>query len=203
MLFRRLIGSALLACLALGQHQAAAEEPVTSSVVTGAGAGLRAQPAVQLLSAEDEDSIAAFSTSQHLASHAREYLGVRYRFGGVSPSTGLDCSGLVLNVFRHAIGLQLPRTAREMSRLGEEIRRDQLQPGDLVFFNTLNRAYSHVGIYLGSDEFVHAPSSGGKVRIEKLSTRYWATRFNGGRRLIDEDHEQTALVSSPADAGGS
>lgn len=124
--------------------------------------------------------------AQQLVDEALSYLGIRYRFGGTSPATGLDCSGLVLNVFRNAVGLDLPRTAREMAKLGDQVGRQDLKPGDLVFFNTMRRTFSHVGIYLGEGKFVHAPSSGGKVRIESISTRYWAQRFNGARRLLDE-----------------
>ncbi|KAI5914344.1 C40 family peptidase [Thauera sp. 2A1] len=127
-----------------------------------------------------------------LVDQAMSYLGIRYRFGGTSPETGLDCSGLVLNVFRNAIGLDLPRTAAEMSRVGENISRQELKPGDLVFFNTMRRAFSHVGIYLGDGQFVHAPSSGGKVRIENLGNSYWAARFNGARRLVDDNDSPPA-----------
>lgn len=124
------------------------------------------------------------SEASQLANQALGYLGIRYRFGGSSPETGFDCSGLVLNVFRNAIGLDLPRTAAEMARVGDRISRQELKPGDLVFFNTMRRAFSHVGIYLGDNRFVHAPATGGKVRIEKLSARYWTDRFNGARRLV-------------------
>lgn len=130
--------------------------------------------------------------AEELVDQAMSYLGIRYRFGGTSPETGLDCSGLVLNVFRNAIGLDLPRTASEMARMGETIKRQELKPGDLVFFNTMRRAFSHVGIYLGDGQFVHAPSSGGKVRVENISSSYWAGRFNGARRLVDDDSTTTA-----------
>ncbi len=126
------------------------------------------------------------SAAEQLVDEALSYLGIRYRFGGTSPETGLDCSGLVLNVFRNAVGLDLPRTAREMATVGDKIGRQELKPGDLVFFNTMRRTFSHVGIYLGEGKFVHAPSSGGKVRVESMSTRYWAQRFNGARRIVDE-----------------
>ncbi|MDI3515653.1 MAG: C40 family peptidase [Gammaproteobacteria bacterium] len=136
--------------------------------------------------------------AEQLVDEALSYLGIRYRFGGTSPATGLDCSGLVLNVFRNAVGLNLPRTANEMAKLGDQIGRQELKPGDLVFFNTMRRAFSHVGIYLGDGKFVHAPSSGGKVRVENISNRYWAQRFNGARRLLDEGdtlHDAARMVS--------
>ena len=97
--------------------------------------------------------------------------------------TGLDCSGLVRYVFQQAGGIALPNTSREMSRVGENVSRDSLQPGDLVFYNTLRRAFSHVGIYLGDDRFIHAPSSGGEVRIDNMTSEYWKARFNGARRI--------------------
>lgn len=126
------------------------------------------------------------TAAAQLVHEALSHLGIPYRFGGTSPETGLDCSGLVLNVFRNAVGLDLPRTARQMAGLGDKISRSDLQPGDLVFFNTMRRTFSHVGIYLGDGKLVHAPSRGGKVRVESIGTRYWAKRFNGARRLIDE-----------------
>ncbi|MFU2486869.1 C40 family peptidase [Thauera sp. WH-1] len=134
------------------------------------------------------------NAAEQLVDEALSYLGIRYRFGGTSPETGLDCSGLVLNVFRNAVGLDLPRTAREMAKLGDNIGRQELKPGDLVFFNTMRRTFSHVGIYLGDGKFVHAPSSGGKVRVESIATRYWAQRFNGARRLVDD----TSMIGNGA-----
>jgi cell wall-associated NlpC family hydrolase len=110
-------------------------------------------------------------------------LGVEYRFGGSTPAGGLDCSGFVRHVYQEALGLKLPRTTEEMSSVGVAVDRTRLMPGDLVFFNTLQRPFSHVGLYLGDDRFVHAPSTGNVIRIEPLSARYWAQRFEGGRRV--------------------
>lgn len=126
------------------------------------------------------------NAAQELMNQGMEYLGIRYRFGGNSPATGLDCSGLVQNVFRNALGLNLPRTAREMARLGDKVGRQDLKPGDLVFFNTMRRTFSHVGIYMGEGRFLHAPASGGRVRIDEIGERYWSQRFNGARRLLPE-----------------
>ena len=123
--------------------------------------------------------------AEQLVDEALSYLGIRYRFGGTSPATGLDCSGLVLNVFRNAVGLDLPRTAREMANLGDKIGRQDLKPGDLVFFNTRNAPFSHVGVYIGGQRFVHAPSSNGKVRIDLLTTNYYAQRFETARTYFD------------------
>ena len=118
-----------------------------------------------------------------LAIGAMSLIGIHYQFGGNSPDQGLDCSGLVRYVFKEARGADLPRTAAEISKLGENIEQRDLQPGDLVFFNTLRQAFSHVGIYLGNNRFIHAPSEGGAVRIDNLDLSYWKNRFNGARRI--------------------
>jgi len=115
--------------------------------------------------------------------HALGYVGIPYRYGGNSAETGFDCSGLVWRVYRQATGITLPRDTYGISRTGIAITSRELQPGDLVFFNTMRRPYSHVGIYLGGDRFVHAPSSGGTVSVSHLNNRYWRHRFNGGRRI--------------------
>ena len=110
-------------------------------------------------------------------------LGIDYRPGGSSPVTGFDCSGLVAHVYRQAWGLRLPRNSLQQSQTGTPVGLGDLQPGDLVFYDTLNRPYSHVGIYLGDGRFVHAPRSGARVRVESLKSTYWSARFNGARRL--------------------
>jgi cell wall-associated NlpC family hydrolase len=125
----------------------------------------------------------ATATAQDAIDQAMDLLGIRYRRGGSSPEAGFDCSGFVNHVFRESLGLILPRSSKEMSKSGEAISRDELRPGDLVFFNTMRNAFSHVGIYLGDNQFVHAPRSGGKVRIEDLRDGYWTKRFNGARRI--------------------
>ncbi len=122
-------------------------------------------------------------SAQELTLRALSFVGVTYRRGGESPETGFDCSGLVRYVFREGLGLLLPRTSRDISRLGETINREALQPGDLVFFNTLRRGFSHVGIYLGEHRFVHAPATGGAVRVEDMRQNYWTRRFSGARRI--------------------
>jgi cell wall-associated NlpC family hydrolase len=115
--------------------------------------------------------------------HAFQTLGTRYRYGGSSPASGFDCSGLVMHVFEQAWGLALPRNARAQARVGTPVARIDLAPGDLVFYNTRNQPYSHVGIYLGEGRFIHAPRPGQRVRIESLESRYWKARYNGARRL--------------------
>jgi cell wall-associated NlpC family hydrolase len=115
--------------------------------------------------------------------HAYQALGTRYRYGGSSPATGFDCSGLVTHVFEQAWGIALPRNARGQARVGKPVTRIDLAPGDLVFYNTRNQPYSHVGIYLGDGRFIHAPRPGQRVRIESVESRYWKARYNGARRL--------------------
>ncbi|MGL4576561.1 MAG: C40 family peptidase [Burkholderiaceae bacterium] len=133
---------------------------------------------------------------------AMSMLGVRYKFGGNTPDTGLDCSGLVRLAFAQTFGMTLPRSASEMSRVGDKVDRRELQPGDLVFFNTLRRAFSHVGIYVGDGKFVHAPSTGGEVRVESMNIPYWQSRFNGARRVAPDvvassDEQPLAPMQKP------
>lgn len=122
------------------------------------------------------------TASGELAQAALNYLGVRYRFGGTSPSSGFDCSGLIHYIANKHLGMEIPRVAASQAQLGTAVKRSELQPGDLVFFNTRGARNSHVGVYLGNNEFVHAPRSGAVVRVEKISS-YWDKRWNGARRL--------------------
>lgn len=116
---------------------------------------------------------------------AMKYLGVPYVWGGESARTGFDCSGLVKYVFKKAAGTDLPRTAIAMAQEGVKVSKAELQPGDLVFFNTLRRAYSHVGIHIGDGKFIHAPRRGKTVEIAKLDNSYWNKRFNGAIRVMN------------------
>ena len=117
-----------------------------------------------------------------LAFYALSLAGTPYRYGGESPRSGFDCSGFVRYVFRHSLGVHLPRTVRAMSQVGRPIRLSQLRPGDLVFYNTEHRRYSHVGIYLGKHRFVHSPSTGESVKVSNLSG-YWEDHYSGARRI--------------------
>jgi cell wall-associated NlpC family hydrolase len=114
---------------------------------------------------------------------ALNMIGVRYRWGGNTPDSGLDCSGFVRYVFQDTLGLALPRRAEEMSRVGEKVRVSDLKPGDLVFFNTMRRTFSHVGIYIGDNKFVHSPSTGSTIRVDDMDDGYWEKRFTGARRV--------------------
>ena len=114
-----------------------------------------------------------------------ELVGIHYRLGGTDPESGLDCSGFVQLVYRESVGKLLPRTAREQSEVGNVVDRNELKPGDLVFFNTMRRAFSHVGIYLGDNRFLHAPRTGSEIRVEDMNQSYWVKRYNGARRVIE------------------
>jgi len=120
--------------------------------------------------------------------YALSLVGSPYRLGGTSPETGMDCSGFVGHVFRTTQGIVLPRDSRAISEAAHALDRHELLPGDLVFFNTLNRAFSHVGIYLGDSRFVHAASSRtGRIMISRMDDRYWRERFDGARRVPLDD----------------
>lgn len=123
--------------------------------------------------------------AQDLILKGLELVGINYRRGGTDPDKGLDCSGFVQIVFKDAVGMLLPRTAREQSEIGNVVDKNELKAGDLVFFNTMRRTFSHVGIYLGDNRFLHAPRSGAEVRVEDMSQGYWVKRYNGARRVIE------------------
>lgn len=127
--------------------------------------------------------------ASELAIQAMSMIGIRYKYGGDAPESGLDCSGLVRYVFKQVWGKDLPRTSEQISQVGQQVDANDLRPGDLVFYNTLRRGFSHVGIYLGDNKFIHAPSSGGQVRIESMDLSYWKKRFNGARRINESEQQ--------------
>ena len=131
------------------------------------------------------------SRTSELVITAMGSLGVPYRRGGNSQETGFDCSGFVKAMYE-TLGLRLPRRANEQAAATQTIERQDLQPGDLVFFNTLRRTFSHVGIYIGDNKFIHSPKPGAQVRVEDMSVRYWSTRFDGARRVVTPDAQQAA-----------
>ena len=122
-----------------------------------------------------------------LLGQAMGLLGVPYRRGGTSENTGFDCSGFVRYVFQQAANLTLPHGARAISQVGTNISKNELQPGDLVFFNTLKSVYSHVGIYVGNNRFIHSPSAGGTISVTDMNDAYWAKRFTGARHIEAKD----------------
>ena len=129
--------------------------------------------------------------AQEVLISALSLTGIQYKYGGNSPATGFDCSGFVRYVFRNAANLSLPPTARAIAQIGKSVKKDELQPGDLVFFNTLKSAFSHVGIYLGDNKFIHAPSKGKSVQVESMQNSYWSSRFEGAQRLDEEIEKST------------
>ena len=125
------------------------------------------------------------SQASELVVNAMGYLGVPYRRGGTGIQ-GFDCSGFVQAMYENSLGLVLPHNAKAQAAATDKIDKTELQPGDLVFFNTLRRAFSHVGIYVGEGKFIHSPRPGGEVRIEDMRESYWVKRFNGARRVNPE-----------------
>ena len=121
--------------------------------------------------------------ASELVFNAMGFLGVPYRRGGNTVETGFDCSGFVRAMYHQTVGLMLPRSADQQAAATQTIEKGDLQPGDLVFFNTMRRAFSHVGIYIGDNKFIHSPRSGAEVRVEDMRLGYWQARFNGARRV--------------------
>lgn len=137
-------------------------------------------PSFALSSVADDSYLAR---AQDVVLSAMAFIGIPYRWGGATPQAGFDCAGLVQYVFQQTLGTLLPRTTYDMVALGMAINRGELMPGDLVFFNTLRRPFSHVGIYIGDNRFIHAPRRGKTVEIVDMSGKYWQQRYNGARRL--------------------
>ena len=135
---------------------------------------------------------------------AMNFLGVPYRRGGNSAEQGFDCSGFTRHVFEASLGLVLPRRADEQARASGlmKVKREELKPGDLVFFNTLKRSFSHVGIYIGEGKFIHSPRTGGEVRVEDMRYAYWSKSFTGARRAqpLVEGAVPAAQAAVPAPA---
>ncbi|SEK06555.1 NlpC/P60 family protein [Variovorax sp. OK605] len=126
------------------------------------------------------------------------FLGVPYRRGGNTAESGFDCSGFVRAMYNQTVGHMLPRRAEEQAAATEKIDASQLKPGDLVFFNTMRRAFSHVGIYVGEGKFIHSPRTGAQVRVEDMNGSYWQRRFDGARRVLGgpTDEVKAAAVAN-------
>ena len=135
--------------------------------------------------------------ASELVVNAMGFLGVPYKRGGNTVETGFDCSGFVRAMYEQSIGLILPRRAEQQAAATRNIDRTDLQPGDLVFFNTMRRAFSHVGIYVGEGKFIHSPKPGAEVRVESMNMSYWQHRFDGARRV-----KSTQAANSSASASG-
>jgi hypothetical protein len=132
----------------------------------------------------EQASHAVRTQASELVVHAMGFLGVPYRRGGTSGDHGFDCSGFVQSIYEQTIGLALPRRANEQAAATQTIDQRELQPGDLVFFNTMRQAFSHVGIYVGNGKFIHAPKPGAQVRMDDMAGNYWVRRFDGARRVV-------------------
>ena len=120
------------------------------------------------------------------------FLGVPYRRGGNTAESGFDCSGFVRAMYNQTVGHLLPRRAEEQAAATEKIDRSELKPGDLVFFNTMRRTFSHVGIYVGEGKFIHSPRTGAQVRVEDMNGSYWQRRFDGARRVLSQEPDSVA-----------
>jgi hypothetical protein len=144
-----------------------------------------------------EGAVQMKTRASELVMNAMGFLGVPYRRGGSSVDTGFDCSGFVKAMYEQTLGLMLPRRANEQAAATQKIDRRELQPGDLVFFNTLRRTFSHVGIYIGDNKFIHSPKPGAQVRVEDMGIPYWKSRFDGARRVLAPDAPQAATTAAP------
>jgi cell wall-associated NlpC family hydrolase len=149
-----------------------------------------------LLAKLDQVRESVSNTASDLVFTAMGFLGVPYRRGGNTAETGFDCSGFVRAMYQQTVGLILPRKAEQQAAATETIDRSELKPGDLVFFNTMRRTFSHVGIYIGEGKFIHSPKPGAEVRVESMSIAYWARRFDGARRVHTAPLSSTTLQPS-------
>lgn len=135
--------------------------------------------------------------ASELVVNAMGFLGVPYKWGGTSAETGFDCSGFVRAMYEQSVGLLLPRKAEQQAAATQQIEKTDLQPGDLVFFNTMRRAFSHVGIYVGDGKFIHSPRAGSEVRVESMGLSYWQRRFDGARRVAGAQPAQVVMTAAP------
>lgn len=163
----------LMAAVLAGCSSTSTIKPAPSAVSTS-----------NIPAARDYFTLNSEAQAQELVFHALGLLDTGYRFGGRNPEAGLDCSGMVAWIVEKVSGQRLPHNAAQIAGLTRPIKTSQLQAGDLVFFNTLQRPHSHMGIYIGDGRFIHAPSSRGKVRIERMDNRYFAARIDGARSLM-------------------
>ena len=128
--------------------------------------------------------------ADQLIASAMGLIGVAYRFSGTSPTSGMDCSGFMQYIFRKTLQVNLPRTAAEQARMGSQVNRSNLQPGDMVFFNTAGSRISHVGMYIGNNRFIHAPRTGKSIEITSMSNKYWNSKYVTARRVKPRNADQ-------------
>jgi len=170
-----ILAFALLAgCASSPPRHAAATKAVPQKTDTAkAGAGNHGLGAIE-----------ASGSGREVVMYALGLLDVGYQFGGKNPEAGLDCSGMVSFIYRNALGMDIRGSAADLAKRGRAVAASDIQAGDLVFFNTLGRSFSHVGIYIGDQKFIHAPSSHGKIRIESMNNSYFASRFQLAKSLL-------------------
>ena len=181
------ISSVVSLVLALGFNGAAVAETTEES-----SAATSAAPAKQNFFGKVAGTVSGGSST--LINNAMQLIGVRYRWGDTAQQTGYDASAFVKYVFNDTLGFLFPSKSGDMSTVGSQVSRDKLKPGDLVFFNTLQRANSHVGIYVGEDKFIHAPARGASVRVDDMNSKYWEQRFDGARRVEMSDSARQQYV---------
>jgi len=210
------LAAALVVCLAAAPVSASPNEAIDPVQQLLAEQGLLAEPSsVTANQSWSEPGASAgpqvtlllqmHDRASELTVAALDLVGIRYRRGGTSSETGFDCSGFTRHVFETSLGLVLPRRVDEQATAPGllAVKREELRPGDLVFFNTLKRTFSHVGIYIGDNRFVHSPRPGKNVRTEDMSFAYWAKRFTGARRADTAVAVQSPTVAPvPAVATG-
>ena len=206
-----LAGVLLLSCHLLPQTALAQQAGVSPAASASAAAGSE-DPVARFLSDKGllpstrpvaELAQQVRNTATDLASDlvlsAMNFLGVPYRRGGTSEETGFDCSGFTRHVFENSVGLILPRRASEQAQSPALVpvqQQAELKPGDLVFFNTLRQTFSHVGIYIGDNKFIHSPRAGGSVRVEDMRQAYWQQRYNGARRAPNMSPQAAAPANN-------
>lgn len=165
----------LLFCCA----SACAEQEAPTPVPVAEAAPAPAEALAQI----SEVPAALHDAMSELTNYAKSLIAIPYKYGGTTPESGFDCSGFVRHVFQKSVGWLLPHNSREISHTGESLQSDQLSPGDLVFYNTRHKPFSHVGIYIGENQFIHSPSRGRAIEVVSMRDKYWRKRYNGARRI--------------------
>lgn len=194
----------VLACVGttMGAHAAPDSQDLVAQLLIERGVLDKHSPTTNTTTIDSAAAIGrqVRDTTSGLVVSAMNFLGVPYKRGGNSSDDGFDCSGFTRHIYENTLGLVLPRRVDDQAKAPglSPVKRDELQPGDLVFFNTLRRTFSHVGIYVGEGKFIHAPRTGGEVRVESMGVKYWAKRFTGARRAAQATPAATQASAEPA-----
>ena len=166
----------------LNQFEDARQPASPALIQPGRAIAAAVTPRQTVSSAQSSDN------ADELISSAMGLLGVAYRYGGTSASTGFDCSGFMQHIFKRSMGVNLPRTSAAQAQMGVGVSRSELQPGDMVFFRTMGRGrISHVGLYIGNNRFIHAPRTGKRIEVTSLSNKYWHAKYAFARRVKKND----------------